>query len=97
MIEKGSEMKLVEFLYTKENGTQSQRAVVEVLQPNKYFEGVDVSELDEESFADFVVEYRLLKEAQHKAVLELLNKHDLASNYRRFLPERMTETTTEYV
>lgn len=90
-------MKLVEFLYTKENGTQSQRAVVEVQQPNKFFEGVDVSELDAEAFADFVADYRALKEEHHSKVLECLVKHDLKNNYRRFVPERMANTVSEYV
>lgn len=90
-------MKLVEFFYTKENGTQSKRAVVEVQQPNKFFEGIDVSELDAESFADFVADYRALKEEHHTKVLECLNKHDLKSNYRRFVPERMENTVSEYV
>lgn len=90
-------MKLVEFLYTKENGTQSQRAVVEVQQPNKFFEGVDVSELDAESFAEFVADYRALKEEHHNKVLQCLNKHDLSNNYRRFTPERMSNIESEYV
>lgn len=94
---KGIVMKLVEFLYTKENGTQSQRAVVEVQQPNKFFEGIDVSELDAEAFAQFAADYRVLKEDHHVKVLQCLNKHDLKNNYRRFAPERMTNTVSEYV
>lgn len=90
-------MKLLEFTYTKADGTQSQRAVVEVLKPNEYYEGIDVSELDEESFASFVGDYRLLKEAQHKATLDLLNKHDLKNNYRRFLNSGIANLTSEYV
>lgn len=90
-------MKLVEFLYTKDSGVQSQRAVVEVQPASKFFEGIDVSELDEVAFADFVAEYRLLKEAQHKATLDLLNKHDLTNSYRRFSVDKMTSVTSEYV
>lgn len=90
-------MKLVEFNYTKPTGDVSTRAVIEVQQPSKHFEGIDVSELPEAEFAVFVQEYRELKQAQHEAILQLLHKHDLAHNYRRFVPERMTNTTTEHI
>ena len=90
-------MKLVEFTYTKPTGDVSQRAVIEVQQPSKHFEGIDVSELPEAEFALFVQEYRELKQAQHDATLQLLHKHDLQHNYRRFVPERMTSTTTEHI
>lgn len=90
-------MKLVEFHYTKPTGDVSTRAVIEVQQPSKHFEGIDVSELPEAEFALFVQEYRELKQAQHEATLQLLAKHDLQHNYRRFVPERMTNTTTEHI
>ena len=90
-------MKLVEFTYTKANGDTSQRAVLEVLQPSKHFEGIDVSEMDSDAFAEFISEYRTMKNAQHEATMALLAKHDLKHNYRRFLPEQMTVTTTEHI
>ena len=90
-------MKLVEFSYTKANGDTSQRAVLEVLQPSKHFEGIDVSEMDSDAFAEFVSEYRNMKNAQHEATMALLQKHDLKHNYRRFLPEQMTVITTEHI
>ena len=90
-------MKLVEFSYTKANGDTSQRAVVEVLQPSKHFEGVDVSELGQDELFDFISEYRAMKNAQHEATMALLAKHDLKHNYRRFLPEQMTVITTEHI
>lgn len=90
-------MKLVEFQYTKANGDSSQRAVIELQQPSKHFEGIDVTELPEAEFALFVNEYRQLKQAQHEATLQLLAQHDLQHNYRRFLPEQMTNTTSEHI
>ena len=90
-------MKLVEFSYTKANGDTSQRAVLEVLQPSKHFEGIDVSEMDSDAFAEFISEYRAMKNAQHEATMALLAKHDLKHNYRRFLPEQMTVITTEHI
>ena len=90
-------MKLVEFSYTKANGDTSQRAVLEVLQPSKHFEGIDVSEMDSDAFAEFISEYRAMKNAQHEATMALLLKHDLKHNYRRFLPEQMANVTAEHI
>lgn len=90
-------MKLVEFQYTKTNGDQSERAVIELQQPTKHFEGIDVSDLPEAEFALFVQEFRELKNAQHEATMALLAKHDLKHNYRRFLPEQMANVTAEHI
>lgn len=90
-------MKLVEFKYKKADGSESERAVIELQQPSKHFEGIDVSELPEADFALFVQEFRELKNAQHEATMALLAKHDLKHNYRRFLPEQMAEVTSEHI
>lgn len=90
-------MKLVEFQYRKANGDTSQRAVIEVLQPTKHFEGIDVSELNQDDFAVFVQEYRQLLNTQHEARVALLNKHDLVHNYRRFRPEQMDKIAAEHI
>lgn len=90
-------MKLVEFQYKKADGTESERAVIELQQPSKHFEGIDVSDLPEAEFALFVQEYRELKNAQHDATMQLLQKHDLKHNYRRFLPEQMANVTAEHI
>lgn len=90
-------MKLVEFTYTKANGDVSQRAVIEVVQPSKHFEGIDVTQLGHDELGEFINEYRQLKNAQHAATMELLAKHDLVHDYRRFLPDSMTNTSTEHI
>jgi hypothetical protein len=90
-------MKLVEFKYKKADGSESERAVIELQVPSKHFEGIDVSELPEADFALFVQEFRELKNAQHEATMALLAKHDLKHNYRRFLPEQMAEVTSEHI
>lgn len=90
-------MKLVEFTYKKADGTVSERAVIELLAPQQHFEGIDVTNMPEDEFAAFVQEYRELKNAQHAAVLELFAQHDLKHNYRRFVPNQMTDITTETI
>jgi hypothetical protein len=90
-------MKLVEFSYKKADGSVSQRAVVELVQPSKHFEGIDVSNMSEPEFAEFVEAYRQVKNQQYLEVQELLAKHDLKHNYRRFLPEQMTDVISEHI
>jgi hypothetical protein len=90
-------MKLVEFKYTKADGTTSDRAVIEVLQPCKHFEGIDISDMPEAMFAEFTSEYRDLLAEQYNAKISIMQKYDLKHNYRRFLPEKMTDVTTNHI
>lgn len=90
-------MKLVEFTYKKASGDISERAVIEVQQPSKHFEGIDVSDLTQGEFAVFVEAYRKLKNSHHEATMELLTKYDLKHNYRRFIPENMTDVIAEHI
>jgi hypothetical protein len=90
-------MKFVEFNYTKADGTASKRAVIELLTPQKYFEGIDVTQMPEDYFGEFVSAYRELKNQQHEATMNLLAEYDLKNNYRRFIPEKMTDVVTEHI
>ena len=90
-------MKLVEFTYTKADGSISERAVVEVVQPNKFFEGIDVSQMPEEEFAEFTNEYRSLLEKHQKDKMDIMHKFDLKHNYRRFTPENMSDVITDHI
>lgn len=90
-------MKFLEFNYTKADGTFSKRAVIELLAPQKHIEGIDVTQMPEDYFAEFVSAYRELKNQQHEATMKLLAEYDLKNNYRRFIPEKMTEVVSEYI
>jgi alpha-ketoglutarate-dependent taurine dioxygenase len=90
-------MKLIQFTYTKTDGTQSDRAVIELQSPSKFMEGLDVTQMPDDEFADFAQAYRELKNAQHEATMALLAKHDLKHNYRRFIPDNMEAVTTENI
>lgn len=90
-------MKLIEFTYTKADGTQSNRAVIELVQPTKFIEGIDVSQMPETEFAHFCAEFSAMKAAQHQETQALLEQFDLKHNYRRFIPEQMQSVTTDYV
>jgi hypothetical protein len=90
-------MKLLEFNYTKADGSVSDRAVIELVSPTQFVEGIDVTQMPEDEFALFADEMRNLKNAQHEATMALLAKHDLKHNYRRFSPDKMSNLNTEYV
>mgnify|MGYP006275243021 CR=1 FL=1 len=90
-------MKLVEFNYTKQDGSVSDRAVVMLQEPQRNYAGIDVSQLDESSFASFLDDYRIMKNRQHEEMMQLMAQHDLKHNYRQFVPDRMQITETSWV
>jgi hypothetical protein len=89
-------MKIKEFTYTKPNGDVSQRTVVELVSPTEHIEGIDVSELDMDQYADFVKRLRDLEAQVYNQRMQLYADFDLSQNYRRFVPQRMTNVTTEF-
>jgi Ca2+-binding EF-hand superfamily protein len=90
-------MKFLEFTYTKTDGSTSNRAVIELVTPTRFIEGIDVSQLPEAEFAIFTTAMSEMKRAQHEQTMELLETFDLKHNYRRFIPEQMANVVTEYV
>ena len=90
-------MKIKEFTYTKPNGDVSQRTLVELVTPTDSIEGIDVSELDVETYGEFIVKLKALEDEIYNRRMELYADFDLGHNYRRFLPSRMTNVTTEFV
>lgn len=90
-------MKIKEFTYTKPNGDVSQRTLVELVTPTEHIEGIDVSELDMDTYAEFVQQLKQLEDAMYATRMKLYADFDLGNNYRRFVPGRMTNVTTEFV
>ena len=90
-------MNFLEFTYTKADGTKSKRAVIPLTNPSNHIEGIDVTSLSESDFADFCREFSALKSDHHNQVMEKLAQYDLRHNYRRFIPEQMSDITTDYV
>lgn len=89
-------MKIKEFTYTKPNGEVSERTLVELVAPTDAYEGIDVTALDMDTYADFVAEMGVIEKQIYEMRTELYNKYDLKHNYRKFLPQRMTDVTTDY-
>lgn len=90
-------MKIKEFIYTKPNGEVSNRTLVELVSPTEHIEGIDVSGLDMDSYAEFVQKLKQLEDTLYTQRTQLYNEFDLQHNYRRFVPQRMTNVTTEFV
>jgi hypothetical protein len=90
-------MKFVEFKYTKADGSVSDRAIIELVTPTKYVEGIDVTQLPEVEFAAFTTAMAEMKRTQHEQTMQLLADFDLKHNYRKFIPEQMTNVISEFV
>jgi hypothetical protein len=90
-------VKVKEFTYTKPNGEVSHRTVVELVSPTEHIEGIDVSELDMDSYAQFIGELKAIEDVLYTRRMELYAQFDLSHNYRRFVPARMANVTTEFV
>jgi hypothetical protein len=86
-----------EFTYTKANGDTSQRVLVQLITPSEHVEGIDVSELDMDSYADFVQQLKVIEEELYNRRMKLYGDFDLHHNYRRFVPSQMTNVTTEFI
>ena len=89
-------MKIKEFTYTKANGDVSQRALIELVSPTTHYEGIDVSDLELDAYADFVQKLNAMENVIAEQRKSLFAEFDLTQNYRRFSPERMTNITSDY-
>ena len=89
-------MKIKEFTYTKPSGEVSHRTLIELVSPTEHIEGIDVSGLDMDSYAEFVTQLNELEKEIYSKRSELYAQFDLSHNYRRFVPSRMTNVTTEF-
>jgi len=89
-------MKIKEFNYTKANGDVSTRTLVELVSPTAHVEGIDVSDMSLDSYAEFLPKLKQLEDELYTKRMALYAEFDLSKNYRRFVPDRMTDVTVEY-
>ena len=90
-------MKLTEFTYTKRNGDVSQRAVLVTQEPNKFLQGVDVSELDNEDLGELITKLRALEDRVQAERAALMAEYDLTYSFRQFDPQLISDQTVEWV
>lgn len=90
-------MKLKEFTYTKPNGDVSKREVIELVSPCEFVEGIDVTGMDKDVYAEFVSALTQLESEYYANRTALYAEFDLKNNYRRFMPSRMTDVKSDYI
>ena len=90
-------MEIKTFTYTKNDGKQSTRTVLEIVKPCNFMEGIDMSELSEEEQGEFVANVSTAYEEFRAKMVNLQHEFDLRGNYRRFDVLKMTEVKTEWL
>ena len=90
-------MKIKEFKYTKPNGEVSERTILELVPVSEHVEGVDISSLDMDAYAEFVSKVRAIEADTYAKYMDLYADFDLKHNYRRFSPERMTDVVVDHI
>jgi hypothetical protein len=90
-------VRLANFTYIKANGNKSERTLAVTMEPCKFVEGIDISELTQDEFAEFVNEYSQVFDEFKATQQTLLEKFDLKHRYRRFIPEQMLDAQIENV
>ena len=90
-------MKITSFKYTKATGEVSNRVLVTLVKPNTGYEGICVEHLEPADQVDFIDEMNLLQQDYFNKLNKLYEAHDLKHDYRRFLPERMSDIVSEEI
>ena len=90
-------MKLKEFTYTKANGDVSKRALLVTQEPRTNVAGIDITSMDFDGYADFIIEVDNLFSKHQAELAELTARYDLTHNYRQFIPANMVDVTTETI
>lgn len=83
------------FKYTKSDGTVSNRVLAPANLPNKFYSGVDITELSTEDQALYISEVDAAKTQFAEKMQEINNKYDLNHRFRQFDPAKMTEVKHE--
>lgn len=88
-------MNLITFTYYKAGGKSSERALAPIIVPSKFYEGIDISELDDIQQAEYVMAIDVAKAAFVAECAKIQAQYDVKTMYRRFNPSRMTKVVIE--
>lgn len=88
-------MNIITFTYTKADGNTSKRTISPVVVPSNFYEGIDISELDEIQQAEYVGAIDVAKAAFALECAKIQAQYDVKKMYRRFSASRMTDVVTE--
>jgi hypothetical protein len=91
-------MNVLSFKYTKKDKDISNRVFIPLATPNgnSYF-GVDISELEPVDQVTFAQEMQAIEDARFDLIEALMEKNDIAHNFRNFLPAKMSELIVEEI
>lgn len=85
-------MKTITFSYTKKDNSTSERTLLALTTPgNDKYAGVDVTDLDPNSAAEFIARAKMLHEDYVVSLRSLQEEFDLSHNYRQFLVSGMDD------
>lgn len=84
-------MKILTFKYDKGEGDVTERVLMPLIQPNKMYEGLDLSELSEEEVGEFVGRYNNMYDYFLSKIENLKEEFDVVHSYRRFNPDKMKD------
>lgn len=84
-------MKTLTFVYTKPDGSVSERTILALTTPSDLYGGIDISNLSPEDGAKFVSEYEALYADFLAAAKDLQEDYDVKYNYRNFKADRMSD------
>lgn len=85
-------MKILTFTYTKSDGTKSFRTLVVQVEPNKMYEGTDISSLEGVDQVMYAQEVNAIQLEFMQKMQQLKADYDVQDNYRRFDPAKMSGT-----
>lgn len=88
-------MAILTFRYTKADGTGSNRVVIPLVVPADKYLTIDVSDLDIEDQVALARDIELLNAERTKKIDELMTEYDVRTNFRSFIPSRMTDIVEE--
>lgn len=88
-------MKVAEFKYTKANGITSERTVLVTQEPTKHLSGIDVTEMDDDMYFEYVNEVQSMITRHKEEMIALGTKFDLKHNFRQFIQENITDMSMD--
>ena len=88
-------MTILSFTYTKADGKISSRVAIPLVIPSDNYFTIDVSDLDIEDQALVASEIEQADLDKQARINEIMEKYDIRTNFRSFIPSRMTDIVEE--
>lgn len=88
-------MKILEFNYTDAKGSKTKRTVIELVPATDSPLTIDVAEMSPEDQLALLDDLKAAKAIYDEHIAEIMARHDVKHNFRRFLAERMENIVEE--